>query len=337
MRKSILLAALILLALLGAFAGTLPHSAETEKTAQAPLTIHPQPVTIMNMAADGQTYAHTYTTIPTQVIVTHQGAAELLLELGLAPHIAGAVIPYGSPKTTLAAAYQQLPLLKARFVPSQEEMLGLQPDLIIGWAHHFLPMQLGEPGFWHSRGIATYTVPGTRWQSAPTLETDVYPTIQELGAIFGVSERAAAYIETLQHRVQAVEARVREQPAAKSVLIVQNYNNGQFALYDQHTLISHLTHRAGGQNLVETSPGVINAEQLLSFDPDYILFIPHNPTAFQELSDNEAREQLRGIKALRSLRCIRENRIIPLPFSLANDGGSRSVDALEKIVAELYP
>lgn len=46
-------------------------------------------------------------------------------------------------------------------VPSREQVMALQPDLLMGWSHHFTPATLGDVRQWYERNIGVYIVPAT--------------------------------------------------------------------------------------------------------------------------------------------------------------------------------
>lgn len=295
------------------------------------------PVTIPNFDAAENKVDYTYQHAPVRVAITHPGATELLLELGLDDKILSTLAPYGPPLKRVAERYARLPLMAAPFVPSQEEMLEMQPDLIIGWAHNFGDSALSDVYFWHEQNIATYIIPSTLNKSEPTLENAVYALLDDMGKIFGVQDKTAALIQTYQSRVAAIEQRLSHINAKKTVMVLQNHSNGQFSLYDHSYLIHAMIKTAGGIPIADDIPFIVGAEKVLAYDPDYILYVSVSRNGTDELTDAEAAAQLKEVDELSSMRAIRENHIINLPFFTVNNGGIRTVDAIEKIACQLYP
>jgi len=119
------------------------------------------PVKITNYDRAEHPVDFTYYHVPNKVIITHPGATELLLELGLEDHIQATVAPYGPPLPHLAEKYAKLNILKAVYSPSQEDLLMMEPDLIMGWPHHFDPTELGDVETWHKRGVGTFILPSS--------------------------------------------------------------------------------------------------------------------------------------------------------------------------------
>lgn len=296
------------------------------------------PLNISNYDASGNRVAYLYKKTPAKVVITHPGATELLLELGLEGSIQSTVAPYGPPLDRLAAKYAKLNIMKPAYTPSKEQLFEMQPDLIIGWAHHFSSSEFGDVKTWHKRNVGTYVMPSTLPKAKPTLENAVYASIADIGQIFGVPEKAQQYLDNYKQRVALIETAVKNIEQKKTVIILQDHLNGTFSAYDSSYLISTIVDTAGGKNLAEYPNAFVGAEKILAFDPDFIIFVSYNyKDATKDLSDEEAAAQLRGIKALKSMRAIRENNIINLPFFTVNNGGVRTIDALEKIATKLYP
>lgn len=296
------------------------------------------PVSIANYDANGNQAAYSYKKAPTKVVSTHPGATELLLELGLEEAIQTTVAPYGAPLDRLAEKYAKLNIMKSQYAPSQEELLEMQPDLIVGWSHHFSSSEFGDVSTWHKRNIGTYIMPSTLSKVKPTLDTAVYASIADIGKIFGIEQKTSQYIEVSKKRVANVESAVKNIEKKKTVIILQDHPNGTFSVYDSNYLISNIVDIAGGKNLADTPIAFVGAEKLLAFDPDVIIYVSYNNNeSSKDLKDYEAIEQLKGIKELKSMRAIREGNIINLPFFTVNNGGVRAIDAIEKVSKGLYP
>ncbi|CUH94882.1 hypothetical protein P22_0948 [Propionispora sp. 2/2-37] len=294
-------------------------------------------VTINNYDREGNPLAYTYRQVPERVIITHPGATELLLELGLEKHILATIAPYGAPPAAVAEQYAKLNILKARYVPTQEELLELQPDMIIGWAHNFCDSELGEVKTWQQRGVGTYILSSTLSKPSPTLENAVYPLILDIGNIFGVQDKAASYIKKCRERIEAVTAAVKGVSIRKTLIVLQAHGNGTFSLYGSQYLTDNMVAVAGGENLSKLPASFIGPERVLAFDPDYIVFVSYSGNAAEDIQDAAAVAQLRQSRELQSMRAIREGNIINIPFNVVNNGGGRAIEAIEKIARRLYP
>ncbi len=128
------------------------------------------PVAITNYDSSENPITFTYQKAPERVVITHPGATELLLELGLEDRILATIAPYGAPLDRVAEKYAKLPILKAKYNPSQEDLLAMQPDMIIGWAHNFRSHEMGDVKSWQERGVGTFAMQSTLTKNEPTVE-----------------------------------------------------------------------------------------------------------------------------------------------------------------------
>lgn len=270
-----------------------------------------------------------------RVLVTYPGATELLITLGLQERVIATIAPYGAEPPELATAYDGITKLEAPFVPTREEVTALKPDLIMGWSHHFQPSSLGDIRNWFGRGVATYIVPATVRKGKPTIESTVYPFIDDVGRIFHIEEQATAYKQGLQDRVQAVADKVAGKSERPSVLILQSYGNSSYSVYGKPYIIDDIVHKAGGQNITDTDMMTVGPERILAYDPDYIVFVVYtdiaDPIKFKEVATQALLEDVN----LKHMRAVQNKKIVPVPFAEVNNGNGRVVDALETIATGL--
>ncbi|WP_295787676.1 ABC transporter substrate-binding protein [uncultured Veillonella sp.] len=287
-------------------------------------------IEIQNVDSDGNPLRFVYPTSPKRVISTYPGATELLIDLGLGNRIVGTVAPYGEEPPRYAKAYSELPLLTNAYVPSREQVFAQTPDLIIGWSHHFTPATLGDVRQWYDRGTGVYIVPATVRKNQPTLESTIYPFIDDMGHLFDVPHIASAYKQQLEFRVNSVVKRVNARNYRPNVIILQAHGHSTYSLYGPIYLIDDIVKKAGGHNMTSRQISVVGPERVLAFDPDIIVYVTVSQGA-KTLTDEEAIAQLKSDPNLSSMKAIREGRIIAVPFADVNNGNGRVVDALEKI------
>lgn len=268
---------------------------------------------------------------PQRAVVTHPGATDTLLELGLEAAVLGTVSPYGPPAPHLAQAYKRLPILQAPFVPSREELLLLNADAILAWEHHFQPYALGDASFWQHRGLHTYVIPSSRTRRAATLENSVYPLALELGTQFQQTEAASQLLREWQIRLEALPQPAAE-TAAPSVLVIQPYANGHYYIYPSTALIHDLVKHAGGRPLATAAQGAVSVETLLALNPDWLVLVA-TPTGrpWRDRTAAEGLELLRAAPMLQHISAVQAGKIITLSFAAVNHGGSRSIEAIEKM------
>lgn len=287
-------------------------------------------IVIRNFDSDGNPMSFEYEEPPSRVIITYPGATELLIDLGLENRIVGTVEPYGEEPERYRETYSRLPLVTNSYVPSREQVMALQPDLLMGWSHHFTPAALGDVRQWYERNIGVYIVPATIRKNQPTMESTVYPFIDDMGQLFQVPERASAYKEQLQKRVQKVTEQVNQRNYKPNVIILQAHGHSTYSLYGPVYLVDEIVKKAGGHNLTDRQISVVGPERVLAFDPDVIVFVTVSQ-GNRTPSAEEAIAELLKDPNLRNMRAIRERRIIAVPFADVNNGNGRVVDALERI------
>ena len=287
-------------------------------------------IEIENVDSDGNPLRFVYKEAPRRVISTYPGATELLIDLGLQDRIVGTVAPYGEEPARYAEVYSSLPLLTTAYVPSREQVFEKEPDLIMGWSHHFTPASLGDVRQWYDRGTGIYIVPATIRKNAPTLESTIYPFIDDMGRLFNVPLVASAYKGQLEQRVQAVLNRVAARNHKPNVLILQAHGHSTYSLYGPVYLVDDIVKKAGGHNMTNRQISIVGPERVLAFDPDMIVYVTVSQGA-KSLSDEAAIAELKNDPNLASMRAIREGKIIAVPFADVNNGNGRVVDALEKI------
>ena len=286
-------------------------------------------VRLDNYDGDGQALESIYPKPPKRVLVTYPGATEVLIEMGLGSSIVGTIKPYGPEPPSIKATYDALPLLAAPFVPAREEVVQLHPDLIMAWSHHFQPNALGVVQQWQVQGVSTYVVPATVRRGQPTIENTVYPFIDDVGALFGVEERARMLRQSLEARVNRVVENADKIAYRPTVLVLQTYGNSTYSVYGSGYIIHDVVDKAGGRNITQHQLNSVGPERILGFDPDYIVLVVANSENESELS--EAVGSLQADPNLGSMRAIQEGHIIPIEFSQVNNGNQRVIDALELI------
>lgn len=269
--------------------------------------------------------------VPKRVLVLYPGAAEAMLELGLDDYILQTIDAYGSEPDHLAARFAALPKVKAAFLPAREEVFAMHPDLIIGWAHNFSASELNEPQNWQDRGIGAYIVPATLPGRRPTLENSVYPFLSDIGKIFEADERAAGYIAECRQKEAAAKAALADMPEATAI-VLQDHGRGSYSLYDPGYLIHDVLEKAGLKNLVHAKTAFVGPEQILRYEPEFLVYVSLPGRDGRDLTDAEVMKLVRSNRDLQSLQAVQQGRIINVPFAEVNSGNGRALDALDRLV-----
>ncbi|MGK5522592.1 ABC transporter substrate-binding protein [Micromonospora sp. URMC 107] len=245
------------------------------------------PVTIINCGKE-----YTYKQAPSRVVVMNGGSvAEVsaLLELGVADRIVANAQSYGASEVDgRVDAIKKLPTGNIKLndmsdIP-REAMIGLTPDFVISTY---------DGGFRAEAGFATRddlaavgantyapksscgevgTVSGT-----PTVE-DSYALLRDLGAIFGVSERAEKIIADSKAQIAAVGAKTANLPKQKVMLIIPGMAmGGEFSSVGGNGIWNDIMAKAGAVNAFEGATDQMFAnlsrEQVAKADVDVLLVV----------------------------------------------------------------
>lgn len=285
----------------------------------APAASTPSPsagaVTVENC---GTTVA--FETPPQRVVTIKSTSTEMMLALGVGDRIVGTAFQDGPVPDAWAAAAEGLDDI-SDFMPSEETVLALEPDLVYaGWESAFAADAAGTRDELASLGVSTYVQPAAcRSADVPGKLTfdEVFAEIQEAADIFGVSA------ETLL-------ADQRAELAA-----IEPDDRGLTALwYSSGTDIPYVGAGLGAPQLVLETAGLANVaadidmtwssfgwESVVDANPDVIVLVDADwNTAASKI------ELLKSNPATAALPAVREGRYVILPFA-AGEAGVRTVSA----------
>jgi iron complex transport system substrate-binding protein len=253
-------------------------------------------------------------------------STEMMLALGVGDRIVGTAFQDGPVPDAWAAAAEGLDDI-SDFMPSEETVLALEPDLVYaGWESAFAADAAGTRDELASLGVSTYVQPAAcRSADVPGKLTfdEVFAEIQEAADIFGVSA------ETLL-------ADQRAELAA-----IQPDDRGLTALwYSSGTDIPYVGAGLGAPQLVLETAGLANVaadidmtwssfgwESVVDANPDVIVLVDADwNTAASKI------ELLKSNPATAALPAVREGRYVILPFA-AGEAGVRTVSAAALVAA----
>lgn len=166
-----------------------------------------------------------------------------------------------------------------------EQIVSLEPDVVI--LAHALRVDERLRGL----GIATFDV--ETWTYA-----DIARTVSEIGALFGVPDRAVALNREIERTVDAVVDGARLSLHGRTPLVYYEVDSGPYAAGPQ-SFIGELLARLGARNIVTPDLGPfpkLNPEYVVRHDPDVILISP------KEAPNLEYRPGWEQIRAVRERR-----------------------------------
>ena len=314
---AILLAAALLLAALSGCAAQEEPAAPAQETASA----EGYPVTVEN-------YGRTVTVDkrPEKVLTLGPNCTELFAALGLSDLVVGRSLVNHSrgPLPEYEAAVNAIPELNHASA-TREAVLSSGADFI-----YALDWEISEEGCnikeAEQYGMTVYV------NSATTLEQQ-YQEILDLGLIFGVEDKAEAFVEDQKSRIAAVQEKVKDREPLK-VLVYDSGNDGVFTCSGSN-FESLLIGLAGGENLFddlsEKQWVTVSYEEVLAREPDIILIHDYDSPSVEEKI-----AEIKANPTLSQLDCVQNERFATITLESVLPG-DRMAYAVESLAAVFYP
>ena len=276
---------------------------------------------------DGVTTDVTYTKVPEKAVSLAGFSTQMMLALELGDHMVGYGYMDNEIPEKYKAQFDKLTCL-AEGNPSQEELLAVEPDFLTGWASTFaeknFPMQ-----FCADNEIMAY-VPQVEY--APASMESVYSDFENLGQIFGVTDKAEAIVTDMKNRVAAVQEAVKD----KEPVSVFIYDSGEDAPFTASAgLPTDMITLAGGTNIfagVESNWTTVDWEDVVAADPDFIIIMDY--LASDPLDAKQ--EFLKTSDFTKELSAVENDNIFVIGLTDVT-GCYESVDAIETMAQHFHP
>jgi iron complex transport system substrate-binding protein len=239
---------------------------------------------------------------------------EMLFALGLGPRVVGVTDWCNFPPEARA-----LPRIGQVISPSLEQIAALKPQLVLAT----------------TAGNRRETVAGLERLGIPvyafnsrTVE-DVLLSLRGLAELVGRPQAGVELEAALRARLEAVAARVNEQPHPRVLFVLWLE---PLMTVGRHTFVHDALVRAGADSVsadrAEDWPR-LSWEEVLRQNPDYLV-LAHSPALEQRL------KALRTSPTWGRLEALREGRVIVLDEAVLRPG-PRIVDAIEQLARTLHP
>ena len=277
--------------------------------------------------------AVTFDAAPARAISNDVNLTEMMLVLGLRDRMVGytGISGWKTLDAKMRDGVAELPELSAKY-PTREVLVGAEPDFFFaGWNYG---MKVGgevTPETLEPFGIKTYELTescihiGAKDKVAMQ---DMYNDLLNLGAIFGVSDRAVALVDGYKARLTQVTAGVdRSNP-----LRVFVYDSGEEAPFTagKYAMPTAMIEAAGGVNImddIEKSWTEVAWEPVVERNPQVIVIVNYGDvTAEQKIAFMKTNPAFAGIDA------VVNDRFVVLDYVEATPG-PRNIEAVEKLVA----
>lgn len=232
---------------------------------------------------------------------------------------------------SVRAAVQGVPEVGLPPNPSLEQIVALQPDLVLGVNipfHHALVPVLEKAG-----------IP-ILLQNLDNVQ-QVLDTLQFYGELTGHPDKAAGEISRIENQYQAVVAGVKGKTAPRVLILSGTAESFSMAL--SGSFVGDLVNRLGGANISDQAENAdpqsgyvpLSLEFVAKANPEIILFITHSS---DENAEAKFRNNLKNHPVWRDMKAVQQNRVFKLPYHLfAVNPGTRVGEAVEVLTGLLYP
>ena len=310
--------------------GASAESSTEAKNSAASKTAYPLALTIYD--AEGKEVEMSYAHAPEHVLSTQLSMTELLIKLGLKDKIVAVFDNDNALKGDIATEIASLKSLGDKKSVSKESILALEPDLILGKGPlMFTDTAIGTVQSYQELGIPVYTelASASIEQSLKNIPEDV----RNIGKIFDVQEKANAYADELDKRIDALLTKVSNQKGEpKKVLFMAGYTDGTFAGFNSK-MSSCMLKTLNAENVLEKGGNGLTLENLISMNPDVIVYVRSDRFA---AADVNAVASLSENQVVQDVPAIKNKKIIEIDYDDVMDYGERVIDSAEKLYDFMY-
>jgi iron complex transport system substrate-binding protein len=245
--------------------------------------------------------------LPQRIVSLAPSVTEVLFALGAGERVAGITSYCDYPPEA-----KLKPAVGDTLRPSLEKMVTLKADLVIISTSSQVEASVQRL---EELGIPVYV-------SNPRSIDGVLESIDKIGDLIGIRERARELTDELRARIATVEARVAG-TGLPSVFVI--LGTEPLITAGAGSFINNLMNRAGARSISAEAKGdypQYSIEAVVAGQPEII---------FLQAGGNELPERLRQTPAARS------NRVYHIDDDLLLRPGPRIVDGLERIAARIHP
>ena len=274
----------------------------------------------------------TFDAPPQAAISNDVNLTEMMLVLGLTDHMVGytGISGWNKLDAEMTAGVAELPELSEQY-PSREVLIGADADFFFaGWNYG---MRVGgevTPETLAPFGIQVYELTESCIHIGakdPAAMEDMYNDLRNLGAIFGVSDRAEALVTGYEADLAAFLA---DLPALETAPRVFVYDSGEDAPFTagRYAMPNALIEAAGGVNIMndfEKSWATVGWEAVVERNPEVIVIVNYG-----EVTAEEKRNFMMSNPAFAEIDAVKNDRFVVLEYVEATPG-PRNIAAVKTL------
>ncbi|WP_030568810.1 ABC transporter substrate-binding protein [Streptomyces aureocirculatus] len=275
----------------------------------------------------------TYEAPPKRAVTMNQHVTEILLALGLQDRVAGTAYLDDKILPKYEKAYKSRPVL-AKEYPSYEKLLSVNPDFVYGgYASAFTAGEGRSRQALAKSGIKSrLTIEGCAKKSV-TMD-DLYREVREVGATFGVRDRAEKWIRDAKDELAATAKKSAESTKDGEPPAVFVYDSGDKTAFTAggRGIGNDIIERAGGRNIMsdlDKSFGDASWETVVDRRPDVIVIYDYGASTVAQ-----KKKRLLDDPALKDVPAVKNKRFAVLPLSDVVLG-VRAPGAVRKLAEQL--
>ncbi len=325
-RKALIPAAFLSAVFLLGGCGTQQH-AETESAAPAGFPVK------WTQTLSGAPVEMQVKEAPKHAISMSQATTEMLLTLGVENEMAGTAFKEEDIYPPLQAAYDKVPVLAEKW-PSYEVLMAAQPDFVTGWEVAFTKRGI-EADRITAQNVPIY-IPSSMQSTQADLDM-LFGDMQKLGDIFGVKDRADAWIDSQKKQLAAVQDKIKDLPH-KKIFILDSDDGEPFTAFEGYTpnllKLINADNVMSGQG-VDKTWAKTSWETVIAADPEYIIVADYGTTMRNDDDFQQKVEKVKSNPQLQNITAVRDNRFIRVKLSEITPG-VRSVDALVRLAEAIH-
>ncbi|MGH3611770.1 MAG: ABC transporter substrate-binding protein [Pseudonocardia sp.] len=273
--------------------------------------------------------------------IGYQPVAELFVSLGLADRAIGRTIFETDPPLIPGqeAEMQGIPVLSTTsFPPPREELIASGPDFLL--AYFKGDYTDGVPGLatldqLDAAGVDVYTVDcgGGIGGEESTFDT-TYGALRDLGAIFGVGERAEQVIKTMRDQIATVQEKVADQQPVK--VLIYTGGEGPLQVVGGNHIDTRSIELAGAENvLADKTYTSVSLEAVAALDIEAFMIMP-DLASFQGGQTPDISRQVQFLTTtFPNLPAVRDRRFVP-HYLYTGLSPRQSLD-LDGLARQLHP